>query len=191
MCTAAVFFYLLSTQAKGGLYYFRVYHLLFALRLVKSYYSPPWFLIPADVCWLKSHSIICCNTLWCDESVTRSPSSPHIFLSPFSLIARGRGCQSSCAPHLGRSASTAKELWVSVSLHGNTWQLIAIITTHTKGESSPSLLLLALVRKSLQRAAARSEITMFQTWASLQHKDDVSHRKQHRQNQNPPGRRQH
>lgn len=61
-------------------------------------------------------------------------------LFPFSLLARGRGCQSSCGPHLGRSASTAKELWVSVSLHGNAWQPIIIITTHTHTQAPNALL---------------------------------------------------
>lgn len=56
------------------------------------------------------------------------PSSAlSLSLGFFYRLAQGRGCQSSCAPHLGRSASTAKELWVSVSLHSNAWQVITII----------------------------------------------------------------
>lgn len=97
--------------------------------------------------------------------------TPHFPLSSFSLAARGRGCQSSCAPHLGRSASTAKELWVSVSLHGNAWQPITILATRTQvAKALPLLLPLALIRKSLQWAAAQSPITTFQTRVSLQNK---------------------
>lgn len=50
------------------------------------------------------------------------PPPLSLLLTPSSLAARGRGCLSSCAPHQERSACTAKELWVSVSLHGYMWQ---------------------------------------------------------------------
>lgn len=52
-------------------------------------------------------------------------------LTPCRFTVTERECQSSCAPHLGRFASTAKGLWVSVSLHGNTWQAITISASHS------------------------------------------------------------
>lgn len=67
------------------------------------------------------------------------PSAPSLaFIPP--RAARGRGCQSSCAPHLERSASTAKEPWVSVYLHGNAHDSPSpSVAQNTSVESSPPL----------------------------------------------------
>lgn len=91
----------------------------------------------------KKYVRICCNT---------SPRAILLaFLSPYPTFcaisgflppraARGRGCQSSCAPHLERSASTAKEPWVSVYLHGNAHDSPSpSVAQNTSVESSPPL----------------------------------------------------
>lgn len=62
--------------------------------------------------------------------VTRSqPATFSYSTFSSSLAARGRGCLSLCALHQEKSACTAKELWVSGSLHGNIWQLVAVTAT--------------------------------------------------------------
>lgn len=86
---------------------------------------------------------ICCDTL--PRVILLAFLSPYPTFCTISCFfpprtARGRGCQSSCAPHLERSASTAKEPWVSVYLHGNAHDSLSpSVPQYTSAESSPPL----------------------------------------------------
>lgn len=105
-------------------------------------------------------------------SLTCFLSLPYLLFSllPFSLPARGRGCQSSCAPHLGRSASTAKEPWVPVSLHGNAWQPITITATHTSVERPPLLIASRSCQEIFTTSSSIKRDHHISPWVSLQNR---------------------
>lgn len=111
---------LLSEANYCGFYDIMILHLFLPWRFKlivcsRCDMTPLWFLTSPKKCLT-----IGCNTLPCDVSQLVSLLIPPALCRLlFSVIAPERGCQSSCAPHLGRSASIAKERWVPVFLHSN------------------------------------------------------------------------